>query len=512
MSDPALVIPMRIDGKDALKVLNAIAAASAHAGTAGAAAGNAAGAGMKHAAEGAQGYGRELANIMKAQIGLASVKQVASAVRESWDDTAKYVQNAAKEFQNLRKTMQEVATLKGEQNSTEFTLKEARQAEAFHLNPSEYRDFQAQFQNYAGAQIGDVAQGAKLTGAQGEDYAGRVALLMKGSGVNPAEGAELAGSLLENSKGPQDVDALMKRLSTTFQVLQKGRVPLSRALPEISQIMGMGVEAEDAAKMYSIVSPAAAGQEGTSVQAALRAVQEMKSKGTGEEFGIKTGMTAMESVRAFAGNVNDRKQALMAGGDTEQAAQDKVMQLLMEKHAAADSREARGLVSGFGRQGVELGGFERYDKVAAGVSGSYEADARKTYLEGKEGRTDAIRTAKAVADAEMGARNEGIERRRQIAEVELEKSGGFEKFGAGEVARSLLPGALDVKSQKINEQMIRRGRAEAGQRFVGADQAAASYSQGATDAVMRDILGRIEENTRKGGMAAPPPGGANKRQ
>jgi hypothetical protein len=511
MADPALVIPLRIDGKDALKQLGAINAATANVGTGAKKAGADASAGMGNAAQGAKGYGTELAEIMKAQLALSSVTRVASAVRDSWDSTAKYVQNAAKEFQALRKTMQEVATLKGSANTNQFTLDEAKKAQSFHLNPEEYRDFQAQFQNYAGSQIGDQ-EGAKLNSKQGEDYAGRVAALMKGRGVNPAVGAELAGSLLENSKGPQDVDALMKRLSTTFQVLEKGRVPLGKALPEISQIMGMGVEAEDAAKMYSIVSPAAAGEEGTSVRAGLRAVNEMKAKGTGDEFGVKAGMSSMDSVRAFAGNLNDRKTAFMAGGDTEQMATDKVMKLLTEKGVASDSREQRGLIAGFGRQGVELGGFARYDKVAEGTAPTFEADSRKRYEDSPEGRADAIRNAKAVADAEMGERGDAIEKRRQIAEIELEKNKSFEQFGAGEVTRNLLPGSLDVNTQKINRQMLARGRAEAGQSYTPADETRAVYSQGATDAAMREILADIEKNTRKGGMSAPPPGGSGKRQ
>ena len=93
---------------------------------------------------------------------------------------------------------------------------------------------------------------------------------MKGSGVDPKIGVEFAGSILEQSTGKESVDELMGHFSKSFNIAEKGRVPLSRAVPELSQIMSMGVSAEDAAKMYAIVSPAAAGQEGTAVQAALR--------------------------------------------------------------------------------------------------------------------------------------------------------------------------------------------------------------------------------------------------
>ena len=91
---------------------------------------------------------------------------------------------------------------------------------------------------------------------------------MKASGINPQIGAELAGALLEQKKGPQDVETLMKELSKTFTVLEKGRVPLAQALPQMTQIMGHGISAEEAAKMFSIVAPASPGQEGTAVEAA----------------------------------------------------------------------------------------------------------------------------------------------------------------------------------------------------------------------------------------------------
>ena len=175
----------------------------------------------------------------------------------------------------------------------------------------------------------------------------------------PRSAPSSPAALLEQKKGPQDVDKLMTELSKTFTVLEKGRVPLAQALPQMTQIMGHGISAEEAAKMFSIVVPASPGAEGMAVEAALRAVEEMKAKGTGKEFGVKEGMTQYESVKAFAENINKRKQDLVAGGKTEQEATDIVNRKLAEAGVAADVRERRGLVAGFGRQGVELGGFER---------------------------------------------------------------------------------------------------------------------------------------------------------
>ena len=100
--------------------------------------------------------------------------------------------------------------------------------------------------------------------------------------------------------------------------------------------------------MFSIVSPASPKEPGIAVEASMRAISEMKAKGTGTEFGVKRGMSQFEAVKAFAENINERKQKLMAGGMGEQAAQDDVEALLQEKKVANDVREARGLVRGFG--------------------------------------------------------------------------------------------------------------------------------------------------------------------
>ena len=69
-------------------------------------------------------------------------------------------------------------------------------------------------------------------------------------------------------------------------------------------------------------------------------------------------------MKAFAENIDKRKQDLIAGGKTEQEATDIVNKKLAEAGVAADVRERRGLVAGFGRQGVELGRFECYEKIA----------------------------------------------------------------------------------------------------------------------------------------------------
>ena len=157
---------------------------------------------------------------MKAQLSLQAMLATAAAIGNEFNDTAKYVQGLAKEFQGLRKTMQEVATLKGVANENQFTLEEAKKAQDFHLTPQEYRDFQAEFMNYTGAQIGTNEQGGVAEGetdrGTGRRICGTGRRADEGERYQPAIGAELAGALLEEKKGPQDVEKLMGELSKTF--------------------------------------------------------------------------------------------------------------------------------------------------------------------------------------------------------------------------------------------------------------------------------------------------------
>jgi hypothetical protein len=548
---PDLIIPLRLDPSKATAALGKVGAAGTKAGNQVAGGAGKGKKGLQDLETGAGKASESLLALGRAQLGLSTLRTVTGAIGEEFKRAADYIKDISAEFADLRKTMQEVATLKGSANNNEFTVQEAKTAQQFHLNPQEYRDFQAQFMNYAGSQIGtdektgQLAEGAKLSNEQGQEYAGRVAELMKGSGVNPAVGAELAGSLLENAKGPQNVEDLMKKLGRTFNVLEKGRVPLGQALPQISQIMGHGIESEEAAKLFSIASPAAAGQEGNAVESALKAIEEMKAEGKGDEFGVKRGMGQYESVKAFAENINKRKADLVASGKTEQEATDEVAAQLKEKGVAADIRERRGLIAGFARQGVELGGFKRYEKIEAETPEDFEAARKKRYEESDQGKRDAVEIEKAVSRTEKGAERDEVDQAREKARAALIKEGAFEQPNViGNMARGALGkiSGVDAQEQLVNERALFEAQRQHAatphdtDRYFGegneaADAAraktfAASASQGEVDAELKAIMKEIAENTKRTaekkteaaetGPAKPlsskPPGGAGARQ
>jgi hypothetical protein len=496
MPDPALIIPVRMDMDAAIAALKKVGTTTEAVGAAAKRSGTTTSTAFKGVATAAAGAGTSVGSLIKAQFGMAAVKATAGALTRQFSESSAHIMEMARQFQGLRKSMQEVATLRGSGNTNTFTLDEARKAQKAGLSPQERRDFQAEFLNYAGSQVGGPS--GKLTDEQGEEFGSRVAGLMKQSGVHPAIGAELAGSLLENSKGPQNVDDLMKKFATTFQVLEKGRVRMERALPQISQIMGHGISAEESAQLFAIASPAAPGQEGTAVEGALRAVEKMKNENTGEEFGVRRGMSQFDSIKAFAENINQRKQEMMKGGLTDQKATDELNALLDERGVVSDVQERRGLINGFAGQGVALGAFKTYGDIASNTPADFEAQRKVRYERSEEALQVNADNAAAVAKAEEGERNDRLLRKRDIAETELTKSGQFEKFGVEQLG-GLIPGAEGVREQQINLQLLRRGRAQLGESGVltGFADTARSLSNGATDAAMRDMLKRIAESNER---------------
>jgi hypothetical protein len=428
--------------------------------------------------------------------GLSAVKGMATSIVGEFNKTVQWLREAAGQFQGLRKTRVEVTTLRGEAPSTKSTVEEARKARAFGLTSEERPDFQAEFLNYAGSQVGGPE--GKLTEAEGKAYRSRVAGMMEASGIAPSVGAGLGGSLLEHARAKQNVGNLMQRFGKVFQVLEKGRVPLTRALPQLSKIMGMGVSTEEADRMFAIALVAALDQEGVAGQANLRAIQGMKNKGTGEEFGVKRGMGQYESVKAFAENLKQRRKALVGQGKTEHA-RDELAAVLKQCEVIPDVREARGLFSGTMRQGVQLHGFERYKGFEAVTPADFEPQRRRNCETSNEGRASRIAVMKEVEQAEAGARNEPIKRRKDLAVAELLKNRTFESFGWEDVKGGVpnFLGGPNKRGIMIRHVTLACAHTELG-KTSGIKDNAASLNNGPFEAMMRELVQRIEEEHRQG--------------
>jgi hypothetical protein len=414
-----LIIPV---GMDVEKVLARLQRLSSEGKRMGKDIGGAAGKAKKgppDTAEGANSGAVGLSKIAGAYDGLHVVSAVTASQAE-FKRSSEYIKTIAVEFAELRKTMQNVASLKREGNNNEIILREAQEARRFGLLPGEYREFHAQFMNYAGFQIGE---GRKLTDEQGEQYAGRVAAQMKGSGINPAVGAELAGALLESTKGRQNVDALMIRFCELLNVIEKGPVLPLQSLPQLSEIVGPGILAEDSTRVYNTIAPALPDHESTAVEAPSRAIDEMTVKGTGREFSVKDSTTQHESVRAFAENVNAIKKRMTGEVETKQEARSAVTKLLAEMGIAYEVHEQSRLVASFARQGVELGAFKSYEELPDQPLPDLEQARALRYKQTDWGIRSPQVIEDTVATPDRGARYHDQELVRARAGMELARQG-----------------------------------------------------------------------------------------
>jgi hypothetical protein len=481
---PDLVIPVRMDLDKALKGLTRL-------GEQGQETARKNKEGFQEAQSGVEGFHDRVSALLATQMSLAVLQRVGAAIGSEFKRAADYVRDLAKDFADLRQTMQQVAALKGQPNTNLFTIEEVKKGAAANLTPDEWRRFQENFQSYAGAQI--EGPQAKLTAGQAEEYQQRVAAFMKARGVPSEQGAELAGALLEYATGPQDVEKLMGRFGAVYQTLEKARTPVPELLPQLARVMSHGVSAEQAAQMLATVAPAAPHEEGVAVEAAMRSILEMKQKGI-EDFGVKKGMTPMEAIKAFSMNINERRKALIAQGKTDQEAEDVLLGQLAEKKVAVDVREARGLVQGFGYQGIQLGGLERFRRYTEETPADFTARAVKEYEQTDAGKAAKRAADLAVARAERRAQYQGVVAEREAAKAELTRGGEGEAAGLECIIRGMtgfLTGQT-AQEQIGSEQALFRVRQRA--KAVGVTEREAETRDASLDRFTRDVPFRSMES------------------
>lgn len=378
---------------------------------------------------------------------LGTAKAVLSTIVSQLNSAADFTKETAKNFIELRKSMQQVAALKDKSNDAKFTLEEVEKAKAASLTPDEWRNFQEEFQSFAGAQL--EGPDRKLDDKQAEEFQQRVSKFIKSEGIAPQLGAELGGTLLENSKGPQNVDNLMDRYGKTYETLKKSRTPVAQLLPQVARVAAYGVSPEEAAQLLAVIAPAMPREEDTGVENTFRAIQELKSPGKdgepskAEEFGIKKGMTKFEEVKALSRNVAER---MKKGEDPAE---------FLKAAKVGDMRQLRG-IQGLARYGVELGGFARFERYAKDLPVNHTNQAAKRFDASENGQQAARDADRAAALAKSGADNRKLEELRQEAETQLIKEKRFEKPTAGDFGRGTLANftGVPVKEQLINERSV----------------------------------------------------------
>jgi hypothetical protein len=446
---PDLVIPVRMDIDKAIDKLNKMAGAGKKAADDTEEATKKTKKTLEDTGTAASVLGDQLLKLGGAAAGAALVRRAFDAVFTRAKDVSAYVSQMAKDFIELRQALQQIAALKGQANENEFAITEVRKAAAARLMPQEWKAFQEAFQSYAGAQLEGPA--AKLTLPQAETYQQKVAEFMKAEGVAPQLGAELAGTLLETAKGPQDVEKLMSSFGRVYETLKKSRTPVEQLLPQMARITAYGVSPEDAAQLLSVIAPGMPGEEQTGIENTFKAIRELKLGGKAAEYGIDTGATKYEQVKQLAENIQGRIQK---GEDIDKILQDAKIQ---------DMREFRG-IQAFAYHGVEMGGFARYQDYNKGLADTHTKSVIENYEKSRAGREAKRRADAALSAAELGERNAKVEELKMEAETQLRNERRLETLYATDFARGAIGKVtgIDVNQQLIQERAVQLAYKEAG--------------------------------------------------
>lgn len=435
--------------------------------------------------------GGELATLIKAQMGLGAIKGIAQAIGSEWNRIADEIGKASREWQQFRQSLQGIAALEGKGNTNAFAASEVDRAERARVTPQEARQFREAFLAKASLYVGEGAN-AKLSSKDADEL--QVALMeyAKDKGVSQEEMAGFAGGLLAQEKGKTSAAAMKEKAGKVFATLEASSAPVAHLLPMMTRAQAQGFSAEEASQTLAMMPEIAPEEEGTYLLRAVSALRERVQKGEGGKFGLKKGMTPYQILTTAVSNIRAR-----------QAKGEDLDDLLT---AATGGEEVSGkALRGLVNQGPE--GFARWRGVMDKVSKTQLQDTILAERKTESGRQRHVDSVLAAERARLGIRNDTVERRRQIAEAELLKGGELERVNWGQAIGGYLPraiGGTDLKASLINQQAIRRARAELGE-GMGVKDKFISTNQGATDELLRELIKRIEHQTEtiKRGQQSP---------
>lgn len=482
-----LVIPVRLDHRGAVRGLEELGQAGQESG--------------EKASEGVSSIGLALSNLAvnKATDALlAGARGIAAAYQE----TSRYIHEAANKFVELQQTLQQVAALTGKANTGQFTVEQAKQAEAAGVTPDQWRTFQEVFQSYGGASL-DAGPDQKMNAAEATKYQQQLAHLAQARGINPAEIAQMGAGVLQFAKGPMTADEAMAELGRQYKVLERAPTPVPQLMPQMTRVESQGLSGAEAAELLNVMSFAMPGEEQTGVENTLKALNKALLKGKGADIGISKEQTPYQMIRAAAENLQARK----AHGEDISA-------LLAEYFP--DMRELRG-IKGFMSQGVAGGRFAQAEEYYKETPRDFAQSMISEYEANESGIQNRAKVANVVAEVVAGQRMSDIPRLMNLAEKQLKDEGRFEHMGEtwGDTLRgiSAQAGAPSVRQQLINERAVAMAYREAGKQQTGlgnlgdaqsvVDQEILSVLRDANNQRRRQTA--IAEQQARPPLAAPPP-------
>lgn len=421
-----LVIPLKLDSRQAMSDLQRMASEGRRAG-------KETQEGLEGASKAGAGLGSVLTDVISHNA-LQLLRETSGLLVKTFQETADHVKSVSKEFTQLQETLRIIATFKGEKLTDEFTVDLARKGAAAGLTPEQQRNFEKQFQGFAGQFMGE---GKKFTSAQGEELGQRAAAFMNVRGIDPSQGGAIFGEILQQATGKESTDELMAKFGKAYVVLEQAKGDPAQLLGQVGQVTAQGVDVQTGAKLMRAMAQRDPGEAGTSARAVLRGLASVRTEGKAGELGITEDMDVFKQLEQI--NKMAPKQ--------QKAREDFIRSYFK------DEREFSGVMAGI-NFGVEGGLFAQADIEAGQITGKTDIDAVKEFKKDPAGRRIFNRAELAAERVATGARKAGIDDAKVIAEKELEKEGRFDEVTPGDLLRGAIPFGPSVKEQLINERAL----------------------------------------------------------
>lgn len=439
---------------------------------------------------------QEIAGLIKAQMGLGAIKNIAAGIASEMEKAAENVGRVSREWQQFRKSLQGVSSLEGKSNSNAFAAEEVNRAERARVTPKEAQQFREAFLSKASLYVGE-GPAAKMSSTDADELQSKLMEYAASKGIGQQEMADFAGGLLAQQKGKISGKDMMARVGRTFATLEASSAPVAHLLPPMTRVMAQGMSAEDASRDLAAMPEIAPEEEGTYLLRVLSEMRRVNVEGKGTEYGMKEGMTPQQQLEALVANLKQR-----GGGNAKQL--DKAIREFTHEDVAANT--LRGMVNQVD--------FDQWKNVQSGVSDDALQKTLEADRNSDAGKQRFVESGLAIEQARMGMRNDRLERLRQGAEADLTKAGRFDSPSWAEYGRGLVPGSSDMKTIMVNRQAISAARAELGE-SPGLGDNVAAQSLAMTNDLLRQLIERIDQQTDKlaaigGGFAtqvpAPMPG------
>jgi hypothetical protein len=332
----------------------------------------------------------------KAFMGLQVAHQIGGLIQSAMDAV---VQSAAKarehikglvaEMESARTASKELAALRGEKATGQFTADMAREAAAAGLDVAAYNEVQLGFQAQAGQFIGEeeatpdelAKQGKRISGSQAKELQKDVGSYAVGArGLSADNASKLLGTVISKGEAGATNDQIMTEYA---QIMKIAELAPGRTSEIVGQLSELGMESvgptgdlknlKEAAYIGRVMAQRNPAESATYGRALFRGLREigMNEKGQMEELGITKDMDVMQQLD----QIDKKAQAHVAAGGKENEIFQKYFPEIREFGAVRTAVN----------EGIRGGGFQRAMAEAESIdAGTVKRDIAD-YRGGEEG-------------------------------------------------------------------------------------------------------------------------------